>query len=92
MLCIRWLNEDYEVFEEPMGLIQLTDSKASTILSAIQDSLVRLALPLENCRGQAYDGAAIFQGHISGVAVKIQEQEPRAISVHCLAHCLNLSL
>jgi hypothetical protein len=92
VLCIRWLNEDYEVFEEPMGLIQLTDSKASTILSAIQDSLVRLALPLENCRGQAYDGAAIFQGHISGVAVKIQEQEPRAISVHCLAHCLNLSL
>ena len=48
--------------------------------------------PLHNCRDQAYDGAANFLGHISGVAVLIQDQEPRAFSVLCLVHCLNLSL
>jgi len=30
--------------------------------------------------------------HINGVATRIQEVEPRAIYVHYLAHCTNLSL
>ena len=33
-----------------------------------------------------------MQGHISGVATQIQEVEPSAIRVHCLAHCTNLCL
>ena len=31
-------------------------------------------------------------GHLNGVATQIRKEEPRAISVHCLAHCLNLCL
>lgn len=33
-----------------------------------------------------------MSGHISGVAARIQECEPTAIFVHCLAHCTNLCL
>ena len=33
-----------------------------------------------------------MQGHISGVATQIQNTEPSAIRVHCLAHCTNLCL
>ena len=33
-----------------------------------------------------------MSGHISGVSARIQECEPTAIFVHCLAHCTNLCL
>lgn len=33
-----------------------------------------------------------MRGHISGVAARIQEIEPTAIYVHCLAHSTNLCL
>lgn len=49
-------------------------------------------LPLENCRGQEYDGASNMMGHLTGVAKQIQTDHPAAIKVHCLAHCLNLYL
>lgn len=59
---------------------------------AIKDILVRCALPLAQCRGQGYDGASNMMGHLRGVATQIKAEEAAAISVHCLAHCLNLCL
>ena len=54
--------------------------------------LIRMQLPLENCRGQAYDGAANMTGKNKGVAARIQRENPAALHVHCLAHCTNLAL
>ncbi|KAK7475800.1 hypothetical protein BaRGS_00032946, partial [Batillaria attramentaria] len=34
---------------------------------------------------------ANFQGHISGVAQRITEKVLAALSVHCLAHCVNMA-
>ena len=31
-------------------------------------------------------------GHMSGVAKRLQDEEPAAIAVHCLAHSVNLVL
>ena len=31
-------------------------------------------------------------GHLSGVATRLQAEEPRMLFVHCMAHCLNLCL
>ena len=58
----------------------------------MKDSLLHLGIPFDKCRGQAYDGARNFQGHINGVAKKFQDDNAAAISVHCLAHCVNLCL
>lgn len=33
-----------------------------------------------------------ISGHVSDVAAQIQEYAPKALYVHCLAHCLNLCL
>ena len=33
-----------------------------------------------------------MMGHLRGVGTQIQAEEVTAISVHCLAHCLNLCL
>ena len=42
--------------------------------------------------GQSNDGAKKFQGHITGVGKRFQEEFPCAIPVHSLAHRINLCL
>ena len=65
---------------------------ANTIVSAIEDACVRLALPLDKCRGQSYDGASNMLGKGSGVAKQICDIQLRAYPTHCHAHSLNLSV
>ena len=92
VLCLRWVSEEYEVNEDQVGLIQLDNTTAETIYTSLKDSLIRLGIPLEKCRGQAYDGARNFQGHVSGVARRFMDDNAAALSVHCLAHSVNLCL
>eukprot|EP00731_Ephydatia_muelleri_P010741 Em0005g1327a len=40
----------------------------------------------------AYDGCSTMAGARAGVAVKIQELEPRAMFTHCYGHALNLAV
>ena len=47
---------------------------------------------IEYCKGEAYAGARPFQVPVSGVAKRFQDDNAKAISVHCLAHRINLSL
>lgn len=60
--------------------------------AVIKDILIHCVLPLDNCRGQAYDGASNMMGHLTGVAKQIQSEYLAALRVHCFAHCLNLCL
>ena len=62
---------------------------ASTIAKLILDLLVRFNLPVKNCRGQCYDGAANMAGRRAGVATEV---EPRALYIHCMGHSLNLAV
>ncbi len=48
----------YQVYEECLGLVQLSDTKAATIFGLLKDVLIRCSLSLGQCRGQAFDGAA----------------------------------
>ena len=90
-LSIRWVNNDYEVHEDSVGLFSVPDTKADTLCKVIKDLLIRCNLPLALCQGQAYDGDANMQGKSKGVATQIKGEQP-AISVHCFAHSLNLCL
>ncbi len=91
-MTVRWVDDALQIHETPLELIQVPMTDANTLADVIKDSLIRFALPISQCRGQAYDGAANMSGHVSGVATRIQEIEPTAVFVHCLAHCTNLCL
>ena len=41
---------------------------------------------------QGYDGAAVMSGSENGVQLKIREDHPSAVYIHCMAHKLNLVL
>ena len=85
-LSVRWVNDQYEVSEDPLGLFYLPDTKADTITAVIKDLLLRCSLPLSSCRGQAYDGAANMQGKRTGVATQIKNDNSATLPVHYFAH------
>ena len=87
-LSIRWVDDWYGIHEECIGLVQLPDTTAKTIFSLIKD-LIRCSLPLSQCRGQAFDGAANMSGSRNGIQALVKREESRALYVHCLAHNLN---
>ena len=91
-ISVRYVDKDFVIHEDSLGLCRLPSTDAATISSVIKDVLLRTSLPLSLCRGQAYDGAATMQGVRSGVATRLRAEEPAAIPVHCLAHSLNLCL
>ncbi len=91
-LSIRWVDDEYQAHEDPIGLFKVPNTKAETLFKVIKDLLIRCDLPLALCRGQAYDGASTMQGRRTGVATRFRNKQPAAIPVHCCAHSLNLCL
>ena len=91
-VVIRWVDDNYEINEDPIGLIQVPKTDANTLTDTLKDVLVRCILPLSQYRGQAYNGASAMSGCVRGVATQIKNEQPAAFHVHCLANCLNLGL
>ena len=71
-LSIRWVNNDYDIAEDPVGLYCLPNTTADTLYKVIKDILIRCSLPLSLCRGQAYDGAANMQGKRKGLGLPLE--------------------
>uniref|UniRef100_A0A1X7UDU2 Uncharacterized protein n=1 Tax=Amphimedon queenslandica TaxID=400682 RepID=A0A1X7UDU2_AMPQE len=91
-LSIRWVNEDYIVSKNPVGLASIPSTTSDVLTKVIKDMLIRFCLLITFRRGQAFDGAANKQGHGNGVITQIKSENPVAVSIHCFAHCLNLCL
>ena len=89
---IRWVDQELHEYEQFIGMYQVTTIDSQTLVSAIQDVLVRLNLKMVNCRGQCYDGASNMSGARKGVATLLIEEESRALYTHCYAHSLNLAV
>ena len=91
VICLRWVNENFEIQEEFVGLYEVASIGAENIYAAITDVFLRLNLPISKVRGQCYDGAAAMSGSKSGVVTRLCAAEPRAIFTHCYGHALNLA-
>ena len=89
-IAIRWVDCTYNIYEEALGLVQLPDIKALTLFSVIKDVLVRCSLPISNCIGQVYNGAANMSGIRNGIQALMKKEADHCRYVHCFAHSLNL--
>ena len=61
-LSIRWVDSNYNIREDTLGLMQLLNAKAERILSIIKDILIRCSSPIKQCCGQADGDAANMSG------------------------------
>ena len=55
-VSIRWADASYNVYEDLIGFVEVCETDASSLTSAIKDVLLRVSLPLSQCVGQACDG------------------------------------
>ena len=78
--------------EDFTGMYLVDQPDAVTIAASLKDILVRCSLNLNDCLWQAYDGAATMSGHLSGVAARLQGENPAAHRIHCANHRLDLAL
>ena len=76
VVAYRWVDNDLNVHEDFIGLYAPPDITATTIVSAIQDTLARLNLALNKVRGQCYDGASTMRGLPNGVVKQSQDANP----------------
>ena len=58
-MCIRWVDKNFEMHEDPVELINVPKTDASTLSALIKDSLIRFSLPIAQCRGQLMMGSQI---------------------------------
>ena len=79
-ISIRWVENDYQVHEDLIGLVEVEATDAATLCSIIKDVLLRVNLQLSQCRGQAYDGAANMAGHLNGLAVHNRSVKTAVVS------------
>ena len=91
-ICISCVDQILGVHEDFIGLHKVDNMKADTLRTAIEDVLLRLAIPLQNARGQCYDGASNMLGLRSGLVTQILDKSPKAFLIHCFAHAINLSV
>jgi hypothetical protein len=83
---VRTVDQNYEVDEYLLGLASTAKMDAETLFLLIKDILTRVMLPLEDCRGQGYDGAATMSGSITGVQARVKQCNSSAHYSHCLMH------
>ena len=91
-LVIRRIDENLDVFEVFLEMYSLLTTDAQSIVTAISDVLLCFEIPFAKIRGHCYDGCNTMAGSRSGVAAKIQENEPRAVFTYCYGHALSLSV
>lgn len=90
-IVMRRIEDDFEVYEEFLGLYAVPSIDAVHLFSVIKDCMLRFNLPLSKLRGQCYDGCSTMSGIRSGVAKRVQDEESRAVFTHCYSHSLNLA-
>lgn len=92
VLCIRWVDDELNTYEDFIGLHSLDEMNANMIVRVIKDVLLRMNISLQKCRGQCYDGCSTMTGEKSGVAKQIKDIQPKALFTHCFTHALNLAV
>jgi Domain of unknown function (DUF4371) len=91
-ICLRWVDNNFSIHEDCIGLYEVDRANAASISSMLLDAITRCGLNVNNVRGQGYDGASVMSGSESGVASRIKDIEKRAIFVHCSGHCMSLAV
>jgi hypothetical protein len=88
-VCLRHISQDtLQAHEDFVGVYKTGSTTAETLTKII----CRLGLDLNNCRGQAYDGASNMSGRLSGVQARISADFPKAVYIHCFCHSPSLAV
>ena len=89
-IVLRYVDSDKEINERFIKFVQCEGVTGEALAKNIEDAMDEVGLPLDNCRGQGYDGASAMSSKSKGVCGQILRRNPQALYVHCSSHRLNL--
>ena len=88
----RYVGRDSKVSTSFIGMVEVTDGCATSILAAIQQLCDREHLDIDHkLVAFGSDGAAVMIGVRGGVAALLKQTSPWIIANHCVAHRLALA-
>ncbi|XP_069110144.1 zinc finger protein 862-like [Argopecten irradians] len=87
----RFMTPEMKVRTAFLGLVDLPDGKADTIMAALETFFRENELPLNKLIGMGSDGASVMVGRKTGVATQLKTVNPELINIHCVAHRLALA-
>ena len=79
-----------EIKESFIDFFEIHEKTSEALATEILSKLEADGLPVEDCRGQTYDNAAVMAGRRTGVQTRINEKHHPALYVLCDSHSLNL--
>lgn len=89
-IVIRFVDANSDIREEFLEFRDLERTTGAAVSDTLLSTLRSLNIPIQDCRGQGYDGAASMSSQRVGVQANILTHAPKAVYVHCAGHCLNL--
>ena len=91
-ICLRFVDYEKNVREEFLGFVSVIRITGEALACTLLTTLRNVGLPVENLRGQGYDGAASMSCNTVDVQARIREDAPLVVYTHCSSHCLNIVL
>ena len=93
-LVLRFVDESGLIREELAEFLCCSDGTTGLALAnLLLTTMTEMGLqPKEKLRGQGYDGAGNMAGPLQGCASRVTAECPKALYLHCSAHCLNLCI
>ena len=90
VLCVRFVDKEFNIRKEFLHFSKVHRTTGAVVSKEILQVFNNLNLPVENARGQGYDGAPNMSSDTVGVQGRIIQISPLSIYIHCIGHCLNL--
>ena len=80
IIVLRYVDSKKEINERFIKFVERDDGVTGEALAKnVEDTLNEIGLPLEQCRGQGYDGASAMSSKSKGVSGRILSKNPKAI-------------
>ena len=89
-IVIRFVDANKDIREEFLEFKDLERTTGAALSAVLLATLEALNIPMKDCYGQGYDGAASMSSERVGVQANILAHAPKGVYVHCASHCLNL--
>ena len=88
-IVIRFVDANEDIRGEFLEFKDLERTTGAAVSAVLLATLEALNIPIKDCYGQGYDGAASMSSERVGVQANILVHAPKGVYVHCVSHCLN---
>ncbi len=91
IMYIHFMGAAGTVLTRFLSVKELQGTTSDDVYTVIKDTLAESSLDIKDMVGIATDGAGVMVGCRTGVVTRLKREIPHLISVHCMAHRLQLA-